>query len=64
MLIKPNDYCTYLKAKLSSFYQISSNQGDQIKLNKSNGLNNAELQELVKLGLLHQVNQDNTSRQG
>ena len=61
MLIKPNDY--HQKAKLSSLNQISSNQGDQIKLNKSHGLNNAELKEVVKLELLHEVNQNKLSRQ-
>ena len=50
VLIKPSDYCTHLKAKLSSLNRISSNQGDQTKLSKSNGINNAELQDLVKLG--------------
>ena len=40
--IKPNDYyCTHRKPKLSSLNQISSNQVDQIKLNKPHGLNNA-----------------------
>ena len=50
-------------AKLSSLNQISSNQVDQIKLNKSSGSNNDEQLESVKLGLLHQVNQNKLSRQ-
>ena len=54
----PSYYSTLLLAKLSSLNKISSNQGYQIKLNKSN----AELQDLVKLGLLHQVNQDKLNR--
>ena len=53
---KPNDYCTHLMAKLSSLNQISSNQVDQFKLNKSSQSNNDEQLESVKLGLLHQVN--------
>ena len=50
-------------AKISSLNQISSNQVDQIKLNKSSGSNNDEQLESVKLGLFQQVNQNNLSRQ-
>ena len=50
-------------AKLSSLNQISSNLVDQIKLDKSSGSNNNEQLESVKLGLLHQVNQNKLSRQ-
>ena len=50
-------------AKLSSLNQISLNQVDQIKLNKSSGSNNDEQRDSVKLGLLHQVNQNKLSRQ-
>ena len=49
MLITPSDYYTHLKAKLSSLNQISSNKADQIKLNKSDGLNNAELQRVGQI---------------
>ena len=58
LLMKPSDCCTHLKPKLSSLNQIISNEGYQITMNKSHGLNNADLQELVKSGLLYQVNQD------
>ena len=50
-------------AKLSSLNQISLNQVDQIKLNKSSGSNNDEQRDSVKLGLLNQVNQNKLSRQ-
>ena len=60
---KPSDYCTHLMAKLCSLNQISLNQVDQIKLNKSSQSNNDEQLESVKSGLLHQVNQNQLSRQ-
>ena len=57
---KPSDYCTHLMTESNSLNQISS---DQIKLNKSNGSNNDEQLESFKLRLLHQVNQNQLSRQ-